>query len=171
MGCYLIAPLFDRPRKSILSAQVGEVANFVLYISQMQIGGAITLLLSIIRGSAALWVSDKLLIKILIINVAVLWGIFLYRLEYPYDLLLACAGTCIALAQYNRDNFWMFRLFVVISQSLWIVHSLLTGMYTMTISSLAIILTITWSIFYHKMPELKEFFQCITTPHRTRKIV
>ena len=142
--------MFNAPRKSIFAAQIGEIANFFLYLIHMQIGGAITIFLSIIRGGAALWVSDELLRKILIINVAMLWGIFLYRLEYPYDLMLALAGTCIALAQYNRDNFWMYRLFVVLSQSIWILHSLITGMHTMVITCACIILMIALSIVYHK---------------------
>ncbi|MEC9292483.1 MAG: YgjV family protein [Pseudomonadota bacterium] len=149
---YLIAPLCRIPRNTMKITTIGECFNILLYTLSMQWVGALSITLNTIRAVCAIYASDKVLRYAMIASLSLVWGATLYYLKFPYDILIAFAATSIAFSQKNRDNFYAYRSFVILSQILWIMHSYLTGMHTMmvTCAIMAAVHLVTVSYYAYK---------------------
>lgn len=160
---YLLAPLFKTPRNTIKTSLFGECCNALFYAISMQWAGALSMGLNIVRGTCAVYASDQVLKYVAYFSLALIWGATLYKLSFPYDILIASAATCIALSQKNRDKFYTYRGFVMLSQVLWIIHSYFTGMHTMLVTCILILTMHTVTVIYFTFKTLKNR-QLETTP-------
>ena len=153
---YVIAPFCKIPRNTIKIHSSGQVFNIVLYTLSMQWVAALSITLNTLRGICAIYASDKVLRYAMILSLSVVWGATLYYIKFPYDILIALAATSVAMSQKMRDHFYGFRLFTFTSQALWCTHSLLTEMYTMTVTTSMLMVINVCTVSYYTYKAYKD---------------
>ena len=140
---------FKSPRKTIAAYTTANVLYIILYLSLAMPMAAITMFITCIRSSLTLVLNDRQNAYSLIILTGILCLILLFNLESIYDLTILFATIFIGLSGYYRDHFYKFRIMTSISQILWIIHSLIFGVYPMLVCCFIILGTNIGAMLYY----------------------
>ena len=146
---YIIGGLYKNPRATI---GIYAISNLIFVTIYMQLGllmAAIAIGLSGLRGLAALFLSDKQNKYSATITTLLIVCLISSEIDHAGDLLLLIAAIAIGTSTFFRDNFIMYRLLSITSNTMWIIHSIVFGVYGMLICASVIVGTGIWVLYKH----------------------
>ena len=111
---YFSGGLAKKTRASILQYNLGNALYIISYISMGLYAGALSMIISFIRGTLALYLSDKHN-RIISLPMTILscFAISL-TLNNQIDCLILFAAICVGIAYYFRDSPITFRTLIVL---------------------------------------------------------
>lgn len=138
--------LFKDPRKTMANYLIADI----LYIGQYMLMGlhnaAFSMTVTCLRCLFSIFLPAKANLYSVIILTCISSGFILYNFDTVADILILLGGLSIGLACLNQDHFLNYRLFTSLSQILWIMHSLMFGVYSMIFCCSIILATNIWAI-------------------------
>lgn len=143
---FLIGGLYKSPRKMIAIYTFSNFLFLFVYLDLALYMAAISIGLSTIRGISSLFLNDKQNKYSVFILTFIIVCLIAIEVSHYADILILFAAIAIGLSAHFRDNFIMFRTTTIVSQILWIAHSLIFGVYGMLICAGIILGTSLWAL-------------------------
>ena len=122
---------FKNPRLTIANYAFADMLYVVMYLSAGIWLAAISMMFAGVRSVLSLFLNEKQNKISVVVFTLIVSVIILTNMQHSADILILLAGACIGLSCYYRDSIIPFRVSTSISQVLWIVHSLIFGVYPM----------------------------------------
>ncbi|NQZ14528.1 MAG: YgjV family protein [Alphaproteobacteria bacterium] len=149
VGLFIFGGLLKAPRKTI---GIYTISNFLLALVYLQAAlymafAAITV--SCIRSIAALFLTYKQNKYSVIITTLTVVGLIAVEISHMTDILVLISAVAIGTSIYFRDNLVMYRLLSITSNTVWIIHSLVFGVYGMLICASIVVCTSIWVLYKH----------------------
>ena len=138
---FAIGGFFKNPRKTIAIYMFSNMLFLLVYFELGLFMACISLGLASIRGVAALFLNDEQnKYSVIFFTLAIIVLIALEISHYA-DFLIIVAALAIGCSTYFRDHLYLYWSTTILSQALWVVHSLIFEVYGMLICASVIIAT------------------------------
>ena len=144
---FIIGGLFREPKHSMAFVILGNL-TFIFYYLTMElyspiisVGVGALACLVIINNVCPLRVRLTAIICSVVTCFLLVWNFSSY-----YDLLLIMASLAIACAQISKDNYVRYKIFVMMSQALWITYCLHFSDYAMLCTCALICISNTYAL-------------------------
>ncbi|MCI5060719.1 MAG: YgjV family protein [Alphaproteobacteria bacterium] len=141
--------LFKSTRATMLQYGIGNILYIIMYCFMGLYTAVLSMGLTTLRQILSAFLPDKQNKITSIILTALACVVMAFSLENYLDSILLVAAICIGAACYYRDNAVTFRLLICLSNFIWIIHSLVFGVYSMIFCCSIIIATNLWTLIKH----------------------
>jgi hypothetical protein len=146
---FILGGLYKRPQASLACYQISGLIFLYIYINTGLFMAAISIALGVIRGIGSIFLSNKQNNYFSFITTALIIFLIAIEISHMADILIIVAAVCIGASCYYRDCFVLFRVTTMISQFLWIAHSIIFDVPSMLICSSIILSTCVWALIKH----------------------
>lgn len=157
-GFFVAGGFFKKPRTTMLFYGTGNLFYIIMYCVLGTYVPALAVGIVLFRNVSAVFLSDRQNRILQHLLTALFTLLFFFTIKSYLDVMILTAGWCIAAACFAREDFLKFRFYNTVSQCLWIVHSVIFGVWPMVFASALILMTNLYAVLKYS-----SFFQTYLT--------
>lgn len=146
---FLIGGFFKSPKHTMATYFTADILYVVMYLSAALYVPAISMGIVCLRTLGALFLSDETNKRSVYALTALTVVILMVTMTHIMDVLIILASLSIAASQLYRDHLVKFRLSLLGSQVLWIIHSLYFDVPSMLVTCLLVSGSCIYSLIVH----------------------